>query len=79
MNESNRPTGQASGRRTAIVIVAAGSGQRLGAGLPKAAVAVGGRSLIAGVLYRDFGRARDDATVAVVRELHRSAERTALP
>lgn len=36
-------------------------------------------SLIAGVLYRDFGRSRDDATVAVVRELYRSAERTVIP
>jgi anti-sigma regulatory factor (Ser/Thr protein kinase) len=36
-------------------------------------------SLIAGVLYRDFGRPRDDATVAVVRELYRPAERTVLP
>ncbi len=36
-------------------------------------------SLIAGVLYRDFGRVRDDATVAVVRERHPSGERAAVP
>lgn len=36
-------------------------------------------SLIAGVLYRDFGRPRDDATVAVVRERHQPGQRAAVP
>lgn len=36
-------------------------------------------SLIAGVLYRDFGRPRDDATVVVVRERHQPGKRATAP
>jgi len=51
---------------TALVIVAAGSGQRLGSSLPKAFVSLAGGSLLQHTLERVVGWAASPAVVAVV-------------
>ncbi|GAB3616366.1 bifunctional 2-C-methyl-D-erythritol 4-phosphate cytidylyltransferase/2-C-methyl-D-erythritol 2,4-cyclodiphosphate synthase [Okibacterium endophyticum] len=60
----------------AVIVVAAGSGSRLGADKPKAFVACGGRTLLERALYSVLGMQREAQVIAVVPfELVGEAER----
>ncbi len=70
MTESTEP-------RIAVIVVAAGSGTRLGAELPKAFVPVGGVSMLGRALHSVFGM-RESAQVIVVAPAELVAEATAI-
>ena len=57
----------------AAVIVAAGSGERLGAGMPKALVELGGRPMLDWSLRLFFGHSDVDQVVVVAPPSHRAA------
>ncbi|MBM7411708.1 2-C-methyl-D-erythritol 4-phosphate cytidylyltransferase/2-C-methyl-D-erythritol 2,4-cyclodiphosphate synthase [Clavibacter michiganensis] len=71
------PDGAAEGPRLGVVVVAAGSGTRLGAGIPKALVEVGGASLLARSLSSVLGLAEEAHVVVVAPDTH-LAETTAV-
>lgn len=56
----------ASSPRVAVIVVAAGSGTRLGAGMPKAFVSVGGRTLLEHAVHAVSGLRSDAQLIAVV-------------
>ncbi|MGN6197424.1 2-C-methyl-D-erythritol 4-phosphate cytidylyltransferase [Humibacter sp.] len=56
----------ASSPRVAVIVVAAGSGTRLGAGMPKAFVSVGGRTLLEHAVHAVSGMRSDAQLIAVV-------------
>ncbi|OUE22227.1 2-C-methyl-D-erythritol 2,4-cyclodiphosphate synthase [Clavibacter michiganensis] len=64
------PDGAADGPRLGVVVVAAGSGTRLGAGIPKALVEVGGATLLARSLSSVLGLAEEAHVVVVAPETH---------
>ncbi|RIJ29922.1 bifunctional 2-C-methyl-D-erythritol 4-phosphate cytidylyltransferase/2-C-methyl-D-erythritol 2,4-cyclodiphosphate synthase, partial [Clavibacter michiganensis subsp. insidiosus] len=69
--------GASDGPRLGVVVVAAGSGTRLGAGIPKALVEVGGATLLARSLSSVLGLAEEAHVVVVAPETH-LAETTAV-
>ncbi|CAQ02817.1 bifunctional 2-C-methyl-D-erythritol 4-phosphate cytidylyltransferase/2-C-methyl-D-erythritol 2,4-cyclodiphosphate synthase [Clavibacter sepedonicus] len=69
--------GAQDGPRLGVVVVAAGSGTRLGAGIPKALVEVGGATLLARSLGSVLGLAEEAHVVVVAPETH-LAETTAV-
>ncbi|PPF56130.1 bifunctional 2-C-methyl-D-erythritol 4-phosphate cytidylyltransferase/2-C-methyl-D-erythritol 2,4-cyclodiphosphate synthase [Clavibacter michiganensis] len=62
--------GDADGPRLGVVVVAAGSGTRLGAGIPKALVEVGGATLLARSLARVLDLAEEAHVVVVAPGTH---------
>ncbi len=62
--------GATDGPRLGVVVVAAGSGTRLGAGIPKALVEVGGVTLLARSLGSVFGLAEEAHVVVVAPDTH---------
>ncbi|RIJ52108.1 2-C-methyl-D-erythritol 2,4-cyclodiphosphate synthase [Clavibacter lycopersici] len=69
--------GAPDGPRLGVVVVAAGSGTRLGAGIPKALVEVGGVTLLARSLSSVLGLAEEAHVVVVAPDTH-LAETTAI-
>ena len=69
--------GKTEGPRLGVVVVAAGSGTRLGAGIPKALVEVGGATLLARSLSAVLGLAEEAHVVVVAPDTH-LAETTAV-
>ena len=67
MSRPDAGTGDPVTARRALIVVAAGSGERLGHGMPKACVDLGGRPILAHVLQRLHGLSRGlDAVVLVL-------------
>jgi len=64
------PDGAADGPRLGVVVVAAGSGTRLGAGIPKALVEVGGATLLARSLSAVLGLEEEAHVVVVAPDTH---------
>jgi 2-C-methyl-D-erythritol 4-phosphate cytidylyltransferase/2-C-methyl-D-erythritol 2,4-cyclodiphosphate synthase len=62
--------GAPAGPRLGVVVVAAGSGTRLGAGIPKALVEVGGATLLARSLRAVLGLAEEAHVVVVAPAAH---------
>ncbi|KDP90834.1 MULTISPECIES: 2-C-methyl-D-erythritol 4-phosphate cytidylyltransferase [Clavibacter] len=62
--------GATGGPRLGVVVVAAGSGTRLGAGMPKALVEVGGVTLLARSLASVLGLAEEAHVVVVAPDTH---------
>ncbi len=62
--------GATDGPRLGVVVVAAGSGTRLGAGIPKALVEVGGVTLLARSLSSVLGLAEEAHVVVVAPDTH---------
>ncbi|MCA1943078.1 MAG: 2-C-methyl-D-erythritol 4-phosphate cytidylyltransferase, partial [Yonghaparkia sp.] len=58
--------------RLAIIVVAAGSGTRLGLGVPKAFVALAGRPLLEHALERVFDQPEPAQVVVVAPASHRA-------